>query len=178
MRRRYREATMSNRKMWKKYHNYLVLLIIFFLWACASSPPAPAPVTSPTVIEKSAVTEPLSDSVIFNKGLSYLGSNAKSADYAKAREAFNELLIKYPGSTWRNSSETMLRLMDKLQSSEEKFHADKAKLLKENELLKKDNRRLLEETAKLVQESEQLKNDIQLLKSLEVQLQKREKMLR
>jgi hypothetical protein len=37
---------------------------------------------------------------------------------------------------------------------------------------------LLEETAKLVQESEQLKNDIQLLKSLEVQLQKREKMLR
>jgi hypothetical protein len=44
--------------------------------------------------------------------------------------------------------------------------------------VKKDNRRLLEETAKLIQENEQLKKDIQLLKSLEVQLEKREKMLR
>ncbi len=52
------------------------------------------------------------------------------------------------------------------------------RLLKENEQVKKDNRRLLEETAKLIQENEQLKKDIQLLKSLEVQLEKREKMLR
>lgn len=162
--------------MWKTYHNYLVLLLFLFLGACASVPPPP--VVSPKVIEKDLFTRSHSDADIFNKGMSYLGNHEKAADYAKAREAFNELLITYPGSKWRNLSEKMIRLIDNLQSSEEKFHADKVKLLKENDLLKKDNRRLLEETAKLVQESEQLKKDIQLLKSLEVQLEKREKMLR
>jgi hypothetical protein len=72
----------------------------------------------------------------------------------------------------------MILLIDKIQSSEEKFRADKARLLRENDQLKKDNKRMLEETVKFVQENEQLKKDIQLLKSLEVQLEKREKMLR
>jgi len=162
--------------MWKTYHKYLVFLLIIFLGACASVPPAP--VASPTVIEKEPITQGPSDADIFNKGMSYLENHEKAADYAKGREAFNELLITYPHSKWRNISETMIRLIDALQSSGVKYHAEKAKLLKENELLKKDNRRLLEETAKLVQESEQLKKDITLLKSLEVQLEKREKMLR
>jgi hypothetical protein len=171
---------MSGMKIWKTYHKYLGFLLLVFLGACASvSPsPPPTPVASPTVIEKDRFTQSPSDVDILNKGLSYLGNHEKAADYAKAREAFNELLITYPHSKWRNISETMIRLMDELQSSRAKFHVDKAKLLKENELLKKDNRRLLEETAKLVQESEQLKKDIKLLKSLEVQLEKREKMLR
>jgi regulator of replication initiation timing len=65
-----------------------------------------------------------------------------------------------------------------MHATVEKARADKAKTLRENEQIKKDNRQLLEETAKLVQENEQLKKDIQLLKSLEVQLEKREKMLR
>lgn len=180
MRRHYREATMSNRKMWKKHHKYLVLILIVFLGACASVPPPPPPPTagSPTVVEQSVFTKAPSDADIFKKGLSYLGNHEQAVDYEKAKEAFNELLTTYPGSKWRNISETMIRLIDELQSSGEKFHADKAKLLKENELLKKDNRRLLEEKAKLVQESEQLKQDMERLKSLEVQLEKREKMLR
>jgi hypothetical protein len=165
--------------MWKTCHKYLAFALIAFLAACASVPPPPA--VSPKVIEKiekGAVTRSPSDADIFHKGLSYLGNHEKTADYAKAREAFNELLGTYPGSSWRKLSETMIRLIDTLQSSEEKFRADKAKLMKENDQLKKDNKRLLEETVKFFQENEQLKKDIQLLKSLEVQLEKREKMLR
>jgi hypothetical protein len=176
MRRPYREATMSNRKMWKMYHKYLVLLLFVFLGACASAPPPQ--VIYPKVVEKDLFTRSPSDADIFNKGMSYLGNHEKAADYGKAREAFKELLITYPGSKWRKICETMIRLIDNLQSTEENYHADKVKLQKENDQLKKDNRRLLEETAKLIQESEQLKKDIQLLKSLEVQLEKREKMLR
>lgn len=180
MRRHYREATMSNRKMWKKYHKYLVFILFVFLGACASVPPPTAKPAagSPPVVEQSVFTKSPSDADIFKKGMSYLGNHEKAVDYAKAREAFNELLTTYPGSKWRNISEALIRLIDDMQSSGEKFHADKVKLLKENELLKKDNRRLLEETAKLVQESEQLKKDMERLKSLEVQLEKREKMLR
>lgn len=176
MRRPYREATMLNRKMWKTYHKYLAYVLVAFLAACASAPPPPT--GSPKVIERSIVTRAPSDADIFNKGLSYLGNHEKAADYAKASEAFHELLSTYPGSKWRKLSETMILLIDKIQSSEEKFRADKAKLLRENDQLKKDNKRLLEETVKFVQENEQLKKDIQLLKSLEVQLEKREKMLR
>jgi hypothetical protein len=176
MRRHCREATMSNRKMWKKRHKYLVFILFVFLGACASVPPPTA--VSPTVVEQSLFTKSPSDTDIFKKGMSYLGNHEKAADYAKAREAFNELLTTYPGSKWRNISEALIRLINDMQSSGEKFQVDKAKLLKENELLKKDNRRLLEETAKLVQESEQLKKDLERLKSLEVQLEKREKMLR
>ena len=71
----------------------------------------------------------------------------------------------------RNSAALTLQFIEKAKE-------ENTRLLKENEQVKKDNRRMLEETAKLIQENEQLKKDIQLLKSLEVQLEKREKMLR
>jgi hypothetical protein len=82
----------------------------------------------------------------------------------------------------------LIRLIDDIESFEEKSDADillidkvkeeKARLLRENEQLKKEGRRLLEETVRLVQEKEQIKKDMERLKSLEVQLEKREKMLR
>ncbi len=88
------------------------------------------------------------------------------------------MLNTYPKSKWRGLAETFIRLIDTDVQLIEKAKEDNARLLKENEQVKKDNRRLLEETAKLIQENEQLKKDIQLLKNLEVQLEKREKMLR
>jgi uncharacterized protein (DUF3084 family) len=123
-------------------------------------------------------TKPPSDLDIVHKGIAYLGNHEKKADYAKAREAFVEVLATYPDSKWRKLSEAVIRLIDSLQSSEEKFHAEKARLQRENDQLRKENRRMLDELAKLIQESEQLKIDIQSLKSLEIQLEKREKMLR
>ena len=163
-----------------------MLLVLVLLGACSSLPSPPG--TPPRANEKSWFKRSPSDMDIFYQGISYLGDREKAADYAKARAAFNEVLKTYPKSKWRGLSETFIRLIDMEQLYEEKCRndvqfiekakEDKARLLKENEQVKKDNRHLLEETAKMIQENEQLKKDIQLLKSLEVQLEKREKMLR
>lgn len=180
MQRHYREATMSNWKILKRYHKYIVCVLFVLLGACTS---LPSPVDEKGLFKRSP-----SDTDLFNKGMSYLGSNEKAADYTGARATFDELLKIYPDSKWRSISEALIRLIDGMQSCKEKSSADrvliektrddKARFLRENEQLKKDNRNLLEETARLIQANELLKKDIHLLKSLEVQLEKREKMLR
>ena len=177
---------MLNRSILKNYRKYLVLLLIALLGACSSLPSPPG--TPPRANEKSWFKRSPADEVIFYQGISYLGDNEKSAEYAKAKAAFAEVLKTYPKSKWRGLSETFIRLIDIEQLYEEQCRTDlqfierakeeNTRLLKENEQVKKDNHRMLEETAKLIQENEQLKKDIQLLKSLEVQLEKREKMLR
>ena len=167
---------MLNRNIWKNYRKYLIFLLLVLLGACSSLPSPPG--TPPRANEKSWFKRSPADEVIFYQGISCLEDKEKAADYAKAKEAFNELLKTYPKSKWRGLSETFIHLIDTEVQLIEKAKENNAKLLKENEQVKKDNRRLLEETVKLIQENEQLKKDIQLLKSLEVQLEKREKMLR
>ncbi len=177
---------MLNWNIWKNYRKYLGFLLLALLVACSSLPSPPG--SPPRANDRSWFKGSPADVDIFYQGISYLGDNEKAADYAKAKAAFNEVLKTYPKSKWRGLSETFIRLIDMEQLYEEtsrtdvqlieKAKEDNARLLKENEQVKKDNRRILEETAKLMQENEQLKKDIQLLKSLEVQLEKREKMLR
>ena len=176
---------MLNRNILTNYRKYLVLLFIM-LAACSSLPSPPG--TPPRSNDRSWFTKSPGDVEVFYQGISYLGDKENAADYTKAKAAFEEVLKTYPKSKWRGLSETFIHLIDMEQLYEEKSRTDdqfierakedNAKLFKENEQMKKDNRRLLEETAKLIQENEQLKKDIQLLKSLELQLEKREKMLR
>ena len=177
---------MLNRNILTNYRKYLALLFVVLLAACSSLPSPPG--TPPGTNDWSWFKSSPGDVDVFYQGISYLGDKEKSADYAKAKAAFEEVLKTYPKSKWRGLSETFIRLIDMEQLYEEKSRTDdqfiekakedNTKLLKDNEQMKKDNRRLLEETAKLIQENEQLKKDIQLLKSLELQLEKREKMLR
>ncbi len=179
---------MLSSTIWKKHLKYLILIFLVVLGGCSSLPSPPG--TPPRANDNGWwFNRSSADEVIFYQGISYLEDNKeKAADYVKAREQFNELLKTYPKSKWRGLSETFIRLIDTEQLYEEKCRADlqlienvkgdNAKLIKENEEAKKDNRRLLEESAKLIQENEQLKKDIELLKSLEVELEKREKMLR
>jgi predicted nucleic acid-binding Zn-ribbon protein len=119
---------------------------------------------------------------VLNEGASYLGFPEKPADYAKARVSFETLIKNYPKSKWRPLAETLIRLLDDIQSVKARGQSEQDQLKNENERLKKEiqalNGRFQAERSALLQENEQLKKDIELLKKLEVQLDKREKMLR
>ena len=141
-----------------------------------------SPLNKQTVFKKAP-----SDTDLVQEGFTYLGSTGQSGDFVKARESFKNLLKMYPESKWRRFSETLIVLIDNVQSCREKeLLADKVqeerlRLEQENERLKREIReldKLQTEAGRLQQENDQLKKDIQLLKELEVQLDKREKMLR
>jgi hypothetical protein len=169
---------MSKRKIWKKCRNIAVGFILLLLGACASSPTPSG--------NFSLLTSP--DAELFQGGVSYLGSSEQPADYGKAKAAFSALLNTYPKSKWRELSEQLIHLIDETQACQaknvlaEKTREDRERLLQDNEKLKQDirqlNDKLKTETVRLSEENEQLKKDIQLLKNLEIQLEKRDKTLR
>ncbi|MCK7468279.1 MAG: hypothetical protein MZU91_09285 [Desulfosudis oleivorans] len=74
------------------------------------------------------------------------------------------------------------RATGSIKAGESKAQDEHVKLTKEVEGLRDNTRQIEEKYAaeiiRLRQENEQLKNDIQQLKNLELQLEKREKMLR
>jgi hypothetical protein len=111
---------------------------------------------------------------------------------AKARPVFISLIQYYPQSRWRTVAEAFIRLIDEREVVRESSHqdrllmdkaqAEKAKALQENDHLKKTVRELTDklqsETAAFTKENDQLKKDLQRLKALEIELEKRERMLR
>lgn len=133
-----------------------------------------------------------SDTDIINAALSCLSTPGKEPDYDAARAKLQKLTDEYPHSKWFDSAQALLLTIDDLldlqstvinkQQELDKANAEKSKLLKEKDALRRDYNNLEDryqtETAKLQQENEQLKRDISLLKRLEIQLDKREKMLK
>ena len=131
------------------------------------------------------------DRDLFAEGLALL-NQPERLDPAKARAVFVSLVERYPQSRWRSAAETFIRLIDEIAASREEglrerllteqIQAERAGALQENEALKKKLRELTEklqkETAALTQENEKLKRDLQRLKALEIELEKRERMLR
>ncbi len=175
----------------KRVRIFWICLLIAALGACASPATLPpgkgvgsmmaiVPVEKPGLFSK-----PSTDAAVLNEGASYLGFPEKPADYAKARASFETLIKNYPKSKWRPLAETFIRLLDDIQSVQARGQSEQEQLKNENERLKKEiqalNGRFQAERSALpalLQENEQLKKDIELLKKLEVQLDKREKMLR
>lgn len=181
-----------------------VWITLFF--ACTSlPPPAPEkpgsklqdapkdlsvpPVLQPQVQEPPSIKTVPQDEELFMQGLRQIANpSATPAEHGQARQAFEHLLITYPKSPWHDAAllgldllNTMGSYRDKLRADQEsraKLSTDYARALQEIEELKKDIRSLQEKYQGELAENEQLKKDIQLLKNLEIQLDKREKQLR
>jgi hypothetical protein len=175
----------------------LGLLVLMFGACASSSTVASAKKTGPgfvvVPVEKASLfSKPPADALLLNEGVSWLGLSDKAADYVKARETFTLLLNNHPKSKWRPLAETFVHLIDIIQAALTQNRNEQAKnqserglvekLQQDKEQLKKDLQVLINKSqadrAGLVQENEQLKRDIELLKKLEVQLDRREKMLR
>lgn len=175
----------------------MALLVIMFGACASSSTVAPGKRTAGGFevipVEKASLfSKPPADAMLLNEGASWLGLSDKSVDYVKARETFVRLMNNYPKSKWRPLAEAFIHLIDTIQSAlvqnqteqaknqserelAEKLQRDKEQLRKDLQLL---NSKCQADRTGLLQENEQLKRDMELLKKLEVQLDRREKMLR
>jgi hypothetical protein len=194
------------RKMIGKLWIVLFFLIVL-VGACASLPPVSdhvspphmvAPVTVPTDEAKSSapaptfMTEKKKDDVLFLQALYQIAGPFNQETSSTARQALESLLSDYPQSKWSDAAQAILRLIGELdtyrqrlpieQDMVQKLATDRKRTIQENEQVKKELRLLNEKCqaalAELQQENEQLKKDLQLLKNLEMQLDRREKMLR
>ncbi len=118
----------------------------------------------------------LNDTELYNEGMWSLGAKETIPDLKKARMRFDTLVKTYPKSKYTPFSETLIRMIDELQTGNqevvtnrqllEKLQAEKVKLARDNEKYRTEN-------ASLHQENEKLKKDIEQLKNLELQLDKR-----
>ena len=185
----------------------IVMTALLFLAGCAATPPTveqkvgqkivvaepPAPPAGEIPVPPPRSTE---DRDLFAEGLALLNQPDRS-DQAKARAVFVSLLERYPQSRWRLASETFIRLIDEIAALREKgrrerllaehiqaeqIQAERTAAKQENEALQKKLReqteKLQKETMSLAQENEKLRKDLQRLKALEIELEKRERMLR
>jgi hypothetical protein len=173
------------------------VLAVFFIVGCAAAPPAiekkdvAAPAVKPVEAAPAAPPRLFEERDLLLDGVVLLNLPERP-DPEKARSIFLSLIQRYPWSRWRPTAEAFIRLIDERDafmemSRQDRLLVDKSKeersrVLQENDHLKMTVRELTEklqsETAVLTQENEQLKRDIQRLKALEIELQKRERMLR
>lgn len=173
------------------------VLAVFFIVGCAAAPPAiekkdvAAPAVKPAEETPAVPPRLFDDRDLLLDGVALLNLPERP-DPETARSIFLSLIQRYPQSRWRPAAEAFIRLIDERDAFGEMSRQDRllvdntktewSRALQENDYLKKTVRELTEklqsETAALAQENEQLKRDIQRLKALEIELQKRERMLR
>jgi hypothetical protein len=176
------------------------VLAVFFIAGCAAAPTVieKQDVAAPAVkAEEEAPAAPqkpprlFADRELLLDGVKLLNLPDR-LEPANARSVFISLIQLYPQSRWRPAAEAFILLIDERDAFREasrqdrllteRVKAEKAKGLQENEVLRKAVRELTErfqkETTALAQDNEQLKQDIQRLKALEIELEKRERMLR
>ena len=169
-----------------------MIIFMICLGACAAKN---APIEPPG----SLAARFQSDTALFQEGYAQLSGEERPVDYSKAREAFKLLINKYPKSKWRNYAKSFLILMDETQTAREQAEkekqacikvkalweytqkecrADQLKMQGELSRLQKENEQSRQENAQLRQVNEQLKKNIEQLKSLEIELQRRDKLFR
>jgi hypothetical protein len=171
----------------KAKRTIIVFIIVIFIAGCANSSvidksngPKMAAQKQKSIFELSP-----SDADIINEALISLNNKEGKPDYYAARAKLAILIQEHPKSKWAGSAQALIQIIDNLLALQKKIEAESVALDKANAekaKLQKDYKYSEEkyqtETVKLQQENEQLKNDIALLKKLEIQLDKREKMLK
>lgn len=174
---------------------FLLSLLICQVAGCATTA-APPPAPQSTIARpesRSLFDYPADDRKIFDEGLACLKSTPEQpADYTRARNLFEMLVQQHPDSKWRLQAETWLDHLEALSRLEEQLKAcrqsaeagqnEHSRLQREIEQLRLETRQAREksqeELNRLTQENEQLKRDLRLLKNLDIQQEKRERMLR
>lgn len=182
-----------------------MILVFFYLAGCAATAPVavkppeipdaplpgrpPEPAAAPPAA--SLPPAPLADRDQLLEGIAALARGGET-DLSAARGIFAALVENHPRSRWRPAAETLMGLIDGGRRAREQMGqerllkeralAERTRALQENDQLRKAVRDLTErlqaETAALTQENDQLKSDLQRLKTLEIELQRRERMLR
>lgn len=168
-----------------------LMIIVIMLMGCSSKAVrgnANEPI-SPAEKSSDIFSKEPSDKELFENALFYLSNNTKEPNYNEAKARLENLIRQFPQSKWVAATQALLYSLDRIsalqnQVKQEKYRVqgEHVKLTKENEGLRINTRQIEEkysaEIIRLQQENEQLKKDIQRLKNLEIQLEKREKMLR
>lgn len=174
----------------KLYTLFVLILLASFLACTASLPRTTLPDTTspdlPGTLSNRIFSSPEDD--LFREGLSSLKTEGQRQAYDKARSAFENLLRSYPKSKWSEPARRFIALLDELESCQQQgsdtcnqmatLEREKAEAFLENASLRKTLKLTQERLQTETQENEALKEDLQRLKNLEIQLEKRERMLR
>ncbi len=165
---------------------FVAFLAAFFIGGCAHSPDIDNSSGRQNNTQKRGMFAlPPSDADIIKETLMLLNKQESEPDYNAAKARLAALVQDYPKSKWVESAQALTAAIDDLLALQEKVKtqsvalsnekAEKAKLTKDYKYAEERNRA---EISRLQQENEQLKKDIALLKKLEIQLDKREKLLK
>ncbi|MFO7569582.1 MAG: hypothetical protein R6W75_07265 [Smithellaceae bacterium] len=171
--------------------NFYFLMVVLLLFGCAGADLKNtetkgqiAPVLSNGMFNKAPT-----DKDLYLSALARLSVQGKEPNYTEARSMLNVLIEEHPGSKWVESAQAIIGLIDSLTAMQadmrvrtKKAQADQARQTRDIEGLKEQIKAAeagnLAEIERLQQENEKLNDNLQQLKKLEVQLEKREKMLR
>lgn len=162
-------------------------MIMAFCLGCATAP-VPDKTSLPEKSKNIFALVP-SDTDMLLEAINNLSNSEGEPNYNAAKVKLESLVQQYPKSKWVPGAKALIKSIDKsgglqtqMTREKQKAQAERTKLQKENDALSEELRLTEEkckmETSRLQQENEQLKKDMQLLKQLEVQLERREKMLR
>lgn len=164
----------------------IIIIAAFFVAGCADSSAINKSNDGLWASPKQSIfTLLLSDTDIINEVLTSFNNLEGKPDYNAAKIKLAMLIREYPQSKWIAGARALMLSIDNLLALQSAVKTDRQELDKANAekaKLKIDYKYLEEkyqtETMKLREENEQLKNDIAVLKQLDIEMNKREKMLK
>ncbi|MDD5712600.1 MAG: hypothetical protein PHY31_07580 [Smithellaceae bacterium] len=156
----------------------LVCLAAGVLLACAhgfTPPPEAKPATVPQAIAPEVAPEQTpTDAELIYEGMLALGQDGQPPDYGRARKAFDAIIKDHPNSRWKKLAERLVGLLNDISDCRrlaDKLKAQQTDLAQENDQLKKDIRLQNEKLQAAL-------TDIERLKNIEIELEKRDRLLR